>query len=291
MRPAVQRAVGEALGSNLRTTQSVGGGSINESFAATLEDGREVFIKTHTSAHPDMYPCEARGLDWMRQARALRIPEVLAVSDPTGKGPHFIAMEMLHAAKRQADFDEQLGRGLAQMHSQGPSQLGLEYTNFIATLSQDNRAPQDGKWSTFYGEQRLLPLARKAEKQRHFRSETMGQFARLLKKLDNIAGPEEPPARLHGDLWGGNLHCDENGAPCLIDPAVYGGHREIDLAMMRMFGGFSERCFDAYNEAYPLAPGYRERIPLYQLYPLLVHVVLFGGSYVSSAQSALGRYL
>jgi fructosamine-3-kinase len=108
--------------------------------------------------------------------------------------------------------------------------------------------------------------------------------------LPDLLGPAEPPARLHGDLWGGNLHVDAMGAPCLIDPAVYGGHREMDLAMMRLFGGFSERVFSAYSEAFPLAPGHAERVSLYQVYPLLVHLNLFGGGYAAQVESVLRRY-
>ena len=116
------------------------------------------------------------------------------------------------------------------------------------------------------------------------------RFDVLRSALPELVGPDEPPARLHGDLWGGNLHVDESGAPCLIDPAVYGGHREIDLAMMRLFGGFGHRVFAAYDEVFPLAPEASERIDLYQLYPLLVHVNLFGGSYVGSVDRALSSY-
>jgi fructosamine-3-kinase len=114
-------------------------------------------------------------------------------------------------------------------------------------------------------------------------------FERLFQNLTELVGPDEPPARLHGDLWGGNLHVAEDGAPCLIDPAAYGGHREMDLAMMQLFGGFSPRVFEAYAESYPLGPGHAERVPLYQLYPLLVHVNLFGGSYVAAVERALAR--
>jgi fructosamine-3-kinase len=114
-------------------------------------------------------------------------------------------------------------------------------------------------------------------------------FDRLLARLEECVGPPEPPARLHGDLWGGNAMVDEQGMPCLIDPAVYGGHREVDLAMMRLFGGFAPRVFSAYAEAFPLAPGHEERVPLYQLYFLMVHVNLFGGSYVASVEHALAR--
>jgi fructosamine-3-kinase len=111
----------------------------------------------------------------------------------------------------------------------------------------------------------------------------------LFAALGERVGPAEPPARLHGDLWGGNLLCDDAGAPCLCDPAVYGGHREIDLAMMRLFGGFGARTFAAYDEAWPLAPGHAARVPLYQLYPLMVHVNLFGGGYIGQVEATLDR--
>ena len=115
------------------------------------------------------------------------------------------------------------------------------------------------------------------------------RFATTL--ITGVVGPAEPPARLHGDLWGGNLHVTEAGAPCLVDPAVYAGHREMDLAMMKLFGGFGPRVFAAYHEAAPLAPGHAERTALYQLYPLLVHVNLFGEGYVGSVRSALASYV
>ena len=112
-------------------------------------------------------------------------------------------------------------------------------------------------------------------------------FDALQRALPDLVGPAEPPSRLHGDLWSGNLHVDERGTPCLIDPAVYGGHREIDLAMMRLFGGFGDRVFAAYAEVYPLESAAKARVPLYQLYPLLVHVNLFGGSYLGALRGAL----
>jgi fructosamine-3-kinase len=116
-------------------------------------------------------------------------------------------------------------------------------------------------------------------------------FEQLFARVPALVGPPEPPARLHGDLWGGNLMHDAGGAPCLVDPAVYAGHREIDLAMMRLFGGFGARVFAAYEEAYPLAPGSLDRVPLYQLYPLMVHVNLFGGGYAGQVERILARYV
>ena len=113
----------------------------------------------------------------------------------------------------------------------------------------------------------------------------------MYAKLSDLCGPAEPPARLHGDLWGGNLHVDDDGAPVLIDPAVYGGHREMDLAMMRLFGGFGPSCFAAYDEVFPLADGWQARVPLHQLAPLVVHAIKFGGGYVASSDRALDALL
>src|SRR5690606_6795024 len=154
---------------------------------------------------------------------------------------------------------------------------------------QDNTPA--GDWTEFFRERRLLPQVERAIENGRAPAALAQGFDRLFDRLPELVGPAEPPARLHGDLWGGNLHVDERGLPCLIDPAVYGGHREMDLAMMRLFGGFSERVFAAYDEAYPLSPGAKDRVTLYQLYPLLVHVNHFGGSYLASVQQALARYV
>jgi len=136
-----------------------------------------------------------------------------------------------------------------------------------------------------------MPLARQAVGARLLPTSFLDDLQRLRARLPGLAGPPEPPARLHGDLWSGNVHTDERGLPCLIDPAVYRGHREVDLAMLALFGGSSASLMDAYRERHPLAPGHQERVPLYQLYPLLVHVLLFGGSYVGAVERALDRYL
>ncbi len=284
----VRGAIGRALGADVARVAHVSGGDINEAHAVELSDGRSVFVKTNSSAHAAMFPAEAKGLAWLAEARALRIPEVLAVSRG-GEGPAFLVLELLRPGRRQPDFDQVLGRGLAALHGCPPGGFGLDHDNFIGSLPQSNRA--HGTWADFFREERLeaqlaLPGAR-----RLIGSGMRVRFERLFSRLDDLVGPAEPPARLHGDLWGGNLHGDEAGAPVLIDPAAYGGHREMDLAMMKLFGGFSGAVFAAYDEAYPLSPGHQERVPLYQLYPLLVHVNLFGGGYVGSVDQALSRYI
>ncbi|HUH04793.1 MAG TPA: fructosamine kinase family protein [Kofleriaceae bacterium] len=284
----MQRAVGEALGSVVVDARSIGGGCINEAAACTLADGRRVFVKHNPGADPRMFPAEARGLAWLAEPGALRVPTVLAVSDPDAD-VSFIALELLEPGRPAADHDVALGRGLATLHRAAPPCFGLDHDNFLATLEQSNTASQD--WPTFYAEQRLAPQVRLAVDHGHAPHSWLRDFDRLCQRLPELAGPPEPPARLHGDLWSGNLHRDPRGAPALIDPAVYGGHREIDLAMLTLFGSPGPRVFAAYHDIYPLDPAYPDRVGLYQLYPLLAHVNLFGASYVPQVAAALRPYL
>lgn len=282
----LRHEIDRALGSAVASARPLGGGDINDALEVKLEDGRRVFVKTNARAPRAMFPAEARGLAWLDEARAIRIPRVLAVSSEDGAGTPFLALELLERGPRRRDFDEALGRGLAALHRFGAPSFGLDHDNFIGRLPQSNTPRAD--WPTFYREQRLEPQLRLAESRGLASRRMRDGFERLFAMLPALVGPEEPPSRLHGDLWGGNLH-DAVGEPCLIDPAVYGGHREIDLAMMRLFGGFGARVFDAYDEAWPLAGGHEERVPLYQLYPLMVHVNLFGATYVGSVERALAQ--
>lgn len=285
----LEQALRHALGAGVKQARRLSGGDINDAFELELASGTHVFLKTNQSAPAGMFPAEARGLDWLRAARALRIPEVLAVSGGRGGEPCFLVLELLTPGAHQRDFDEQLGRGLAELHRRGAPGFGLDHDNFIGSLPQRNRAHDS--WPDFLWAERLEPQLARAARAGRVSSRMRTGFERLAAKLAQLVGPEEPPARLHGDLWGGNLHSDERGAPCLIDPAAYGGHREMDLAMMRLFGGFSETVFRAYQEVWPLSPGHTDRIALYQLYPLLVHVNLFGGGYAESVERSLARYV
>jgi fructosamine-3-kinase len=285
----LEQALRYALGSALKTTRRQSGGDINEAFELELMSGVRVFLKTNASASVSMFPAEARGLEWLRAAHALRVPEVLAVSSGREGEPSFLVLELLTPGRPQRNFDERLGRGMAELHRFGAPCFGWESANFIGTLPQRNQ-PHDS-WPDFFWYERLEPQLTRAVAAGLASARLRTGFERLASRLTQLVGPAEPPARLHGDLWGGNLHIDEAGAPCLIDPAVYGGHREVDLAMMRLFGGFDESVFRAYQEVWPLSPGYAERIALYQLYPLLVHVNLFGGSYVESVERSLARYV
>jgi fructosamine-3-kinase len=286
--PQVQEAIELLLETKFVRVAPVSGGDINEAFSARLADGRRIFVKTNAQADPAMFPTEASGLRWLAEAGRLCVPRVIAVSSGRAGEPAFLVLEFLRSAPRRSNFDEELGRGLAEMHRFGAPGFGLDYDNFIGRLPQNN-GPRD-TWPEFYRERRLEPQLRLALDGGRVPPALAAAFDRLFTRLAELVGPAEPVARLHGDLWGGNLHVDERGAPCLIDPAVYGGHREVDLAMMKLFGGFGPRVFAAYDEAHALAAGHAERVLLYQLYPLLVHVNLFGGGYAGQVKQALTHY-
>jgi len=282
MTPELRAAIEERLGTRVLGAKRLGGGDINDAFEVSLGDGARIFVKTHPNPPRAMFGAEARGLRWLDEAGAIRIPRVVAVSDEL---PAYLALELLSPAKRRPDFDQTLGRSLAALHAFGAPSFGLDHDNFIGRLGQSNVVANE--WAQFYWASRLEPQLRLATDRGLIDDRMRSSFDMLRRVLPDRVGPAERPSRLHGDLWGGNLHVDEAGQPCLIDPAVYGGHREIDLAMMRLFGGFGERVFAAYEEAWPLAADANERVSLYQLYPLLVHVNLFGGSYVGSVKRAL----
>lgn len=280
---ALGARIASALGARIEAVHAVVGGDIAESFRVALDDGRNVFLKhyarlpTRPANAPPIAVAEARGLAWLAEAEAIRIPRPLA------HGDDWLALEWIESAPAAPDHDERLGRGMAELHATRPYCFGFESANWIGRLPQANASHDD--WAGFYAEERIRPLQRRAHDGGDLPAVLSAQIDRLCETLPDLVGPPEPPARLHGDLWSGNALADEHGHPCLIDPAVYGGHREVDLAMMHLFGGFGPRVFDAYHEAHALAEGFTARIPLYQVYPLLVHVCLFGGSYVA----ALGR--
>jgi fructosamine-3-kinase len=271
-----------ALGVRVRAARSVAGGDINEAFELELSDGRRAFAKTSTRLPALAFQEEARGLAWLAESGAVEVPATLAVSH---QEPGYLVLQAIARGSPRPSTEEALGRGLAQLHRYGAETFGYPRSNWLATLPQDNSPEAD--WATFYRARRLEPLLRHADAQGLVSPRLRTRFGQLFEVLSDRVGPPEPPARLHGDLWGGNWIADKVGTPYLIDPAVYGGHREIDLAMMRLFGGFGARVFRAYAETYPLAPGSEERVGLYQLYPLLAHVVMFGAGYVGQLESAL----
>lgn len=280
----LQQALAQTFGVRVAQMVAVSGGDINEAHRVHLADGRCVFVKSHPDAPPAMFDAEAAGLTWLGEAGALKVPAVLATRAAQGGAPAFLALEFIAAGEKGVHFDERFGRALAALHRAGAPGFGFATANFIGTLPQDNRLGKT--WATFYRERRLQPQLRRAVDGGHLSPALAADLERVLNRLDELVGPPEPPARLHGDLWGGNHMASAAGEPVVFDPAVYGGHREMDLAMMRLFGGYGARAFAAYDEAFPLSPGHGARVPLCQLYPLLVHVNLFAGGYVGQLQAA-----
>jgi fructosamine-3-kinase len=265
------------------SARRVGGGDINDAWQVELTEGRPAFVKTRGGAAPGEYAAEAAGLRWLAEPGAVRIPEVIAVGDD------FLALEWIDFGRLDAAGEEELGRGLAALHGAGAPAFGAFHDGGdrlrIGPLELPNEPRED--WPAFYAECRLLPLLPRAGLSPAGRS----AVERVCERIDELAGPPEPPARLHGDLWSGNVLAGADGRPWLIDPAAYGGHREVDLAMLRLFGAPSRRVLVAYQEAAPPADGHEERVELWQLFPLLVHAALFGGGYAASVERAARRYV
>ncbi|MBB5916981.1 fructosamine-3-kinase [Nocardia transvalensis] len=253
-----------------------------------LDDGRDVFVKAAEGARNpeigEMLHAEAAGLRWLGEGldNGL-VPPVLAGDDTT------LVLPWLESAAPGAAAAEAFGRDLARLHARAPEAFGAPWPGFIATVPQDN-TPTTGEWGPWYAERRLAPLLSAAAPALGERGVRLVE--RVMADIGALAGDPEPPSRIHGDLWSGNLVWTADGVR-LIDPAAHGGHRETDLAMLALFGApHLDRIRAAYHEAVPLPRGWRDRIPLHQLYPLLVHVVLFGSSYremtIDAAESALG---
>ncbi|HXA53945.1 MAG TPA: fructosamine kinase family protein [Solirubrobacteraceae bacterium] len=274
-----------SLPAGATNARRVGGGDINEAWRVTLADGREAFVKTRPDAGPQEYATEARGLRWLAEPGALRTPQVLEAAD------NHLVLEWVQPGSLSVEGADELGRGLALTHAAGAPAFGGEADGGFGSLRLPNDPTPD--WCAFYAQRRLLPLAEIARERGALSERGAHAVEAVCERLAELAGPPEPPARLHGDLWSGNAMADADGRPWLIDPSAYGGHREIDLAMLRLFGGRAgpgSRLFAAYAETAPLAEGWEDRVELWQLLPLLVHAVLFGGGYVGAAERVARRY-
>jgi fructosamine-3-kinase len=241
-----------------------------------------------------LFRAEVDGLRLLKEAGTLAVPEVVAFDEGTESSPAFLLLHHFGNARRRADFFETLGRGLAALHRNSGQAYGHGSDNFIGTLDQRNTWA--ASWPEFFAERRLLAQARLGEQSDAVGSERIGSeciraVERLCAKLGGILPSAPETSLLHGDLWSGNVAADSTGSPVIYDPAVYFGHREVELAFTELFGGFSDRFYAAYNASWPLEPGYAERRDVYNLYPILVHANLFGGSYEGQALSILRRFV
>ncbi|WP_280260881.1 fructosamine kinase family protein [Nocardia abscessus] len=256
---------------------------------AELADARTVFVKA--SATPtSVFTAEAAGLAWLASTETgtrgdgacALLPQVLAADD------RMLVLPWLEETAPTPAAAERLGRELAALHAGGSVRFGAPWEGWIASLPLPN-TPTDGPWSQWYAEHRLAPYLPSAAA--HLGADGTRLVERVIDRIDDLAGPAEPPARIHGDLWSGNVLWTGQRA-MLIDPAAHAGHRETDLAMLALFGApHLDRIRAAYHETHPLADGWRTRTPLHQLHPLLVHLVLFGAGYRAQTLAAAGAAL
>jgi fructosamine-3-kinase len=277
---AVAHRAEQLLGTAVVATTPVAGGDICTSTRLRLSDGRSALIKTRPNAPEGFFAREAEGLRWLAEAGGVDVPEVLAAEDDC------LVLAWVESGKPSLEAAEQFGRALAATHGAGAPGYGLETGDgFIGTLPLPNRPA--GSWPEFYATRRVLPYLKLAADREHIAPPDVAAVESVVRRIVELAGPEEPVARLHGDLWAGNLLWGTDGRVRVVDPAAHGGHRETDLAMLALFGCPQlPRVLDAYTEAAPLADGADERVPLHQLFPLLVHACLFGGGYGGRAGDA-----
>lgn len=264
------------------SVSSVSGGSINETVRMKTDEGFFFIKYNNARRYPQMFEKEALGLKLLGGSGTLRVPEVIGTGEADGNA--FLVMEYLSSSKKKKNFWEEFGKGLARMHRHTFGKFGLDHDNYMGSLYQSNH--YHDHWTDFFREERLEKQLLLAEKGGMANRRLRDAFDNLYGKLGELF-PEEPPALVHGDLWSGNYMVDDRGEACLIDPAAYYGHREVDLGMSRLFGVFDPSFYRAYNDEYPLVPGWRERLAICNLYPLMVHVNLFGEGYLGSVYSIL----
>lgn len=283
------RAVG-LDSTDILSARPVGGGCINQGTALRTTRG-DFFLKWNRRANHRFFGVEAEGLAALGAPDAVRVPSVIAASGP-GDEVAWLLLEWIEEGRAGREGWMRLGRELAALHrNAGTGAAGARFgwsgDNLIGSLPQPNR--WSGDWAGFWVERRIRPLARELRARGTFSAARATVVETVAERADELLGPAvaaDGPSLLHGDLWSGNVLFARDGAPVLIDPAVYVGHREVDLAMADLFGGFAGAFREAYEDAWPLQPGYLRRRPAYQLYPLLVHARLFGGGYAASAVAA-----
>ncbi|MEX2639795.1 MAG: fructosamine kinase family protein [Balneolales bacterium] len=281
----LKRYFQHTFNSQVDTAEPVTGGSINDAACVRLKNGDTWFVKWNRADLSMMFETEAKGLRILDAAgTGLVFPKVAGWETVPDQDLSFLVMEFLQAQSPGYSFYENFGRDLARLHQHTNDTFGLDHDNFIGRLPQDNSPSVD--WIHFLVERRMRPQFEMAVDSAQLPATLIQNFERLIDMLPDLL-PSEKPGLLHGDLWNGNFLCLSGQQAALVDPAVYYGNREIELSFTKLFGGFDPSFYDAYNEAYPLQPGFEERVDIYNLYPLLVHVNMFGRAYASQVQAVI----
>lgn len=268
----------------VKQVQSIGGGSINPTYRAELADNRLFFIKGNKKNFADNFLQEKFNLEYLKSKSSLRIPSVIHFHQDENNC--YLVLEYLEKSFEDSAFEFSLGKGLAELHKNTEKFFGWYQDNYIGSLKQSNT--QCSEWNEFFVTQRLEPLMKMCYDKQMLSSKDIRAFENLFYEIKNIF-PDELPALLHGDLWTGN-RMNTNKGVAVFDPACYFGHREMDIAMLNLFGNVSSAFYDGYNSIYVLEKTFKERIDICNLYPLLVHAVLFGNSYIYNIKSIIKKF-
>ncbi|TVR42404.1 MAG: hypothetical protein EA394_03555 [Bacteroidia bacterium] len=286
---SLKKLVKKFRGTDVEITGSspVGGGCINDAHLVETDAG-VFFVKYNdTNRYPGMFAAEAAGLEMLAKAGSVRVPRVTGFRD--GETYSTLVLEYIRSASKKQGFWEAFGKDLARLHLHKPEdgRFGLDHDNYIGSLPQENTKHTD--WISFFIIRRLEYQFKLARDNGRVGKEYTNLFESLYRYLPDFF-PEEEPSLLHGDLWNGNFMTGENGEPVIIDPAVYYGHRYMDLGMSKLFGGFGQSFYDRYGDVYPLDKSWEKSMDIANLYPLMVHVNLFGGGYAGSVKTILQRF-
>ncbi len=268
----------------LKSASLIVAGNHNQGIQLISTEG-DFFLKMNFEHEKDILAKEADGLDLLKKSTFLKVPEVY------GSGRfgdyNYLLSEYVPSGRYHLDYWENLGLGLAHLHLTSSAYFGLAEDNFIASLNQKNHFEES--WLEFFIEHRLEPLLGKAYFDKLISIEFYKKFQEIYPRLKGIF-PDEKPALLHGDLWSGNVISTKDGQPCLIDPAIYFGHREMDIAFSKLFGGFDPKFYESYESVFPMEPEFEARMGVYNLYPLLVHLNLFGTAYLPGIERIIQRF-
>ncbi|TWR31347.1 fructosamine kinase family protein [Mucilaginibacter pallidiroseus] len=286
LNPAVKAHISSKISVNIQAATPVSGGDINAAFKLETDRGPYFLKLNNSSKFPEMFLREQEGLNAIIATNEIKAPRVVLQDEADGLT--FLLLEWIERSKATPAALAKLGAQLAAFHKHNNGEFGWRNNNFVGSLVQINK--NESTWSTFFINQRLQPLVKNAFDNGLLGKLDIRNFELLYKQLNNLFG-EEKPSIVHGDLWGGNYLLDINEDPWLIDPAIYYGHREMDIALTQLFGGFGNDFCLSYNEVNPLLPGWQQRVDLWNLYPLLVHLNLFGASYAGQLRHNLSQYI
>ncbi|MGI4804831.1 MAG: fructosamine kinase family protein [Janthinobacterium lividum] len=288
LKQEIERLLHQNLGgkNSITNIQPVSGGSINEVYRLQTADGYFILKLNDAVKFPNMFAAEGEGLAAIRKTKTIAVPKVIGTG--ISKNQSFLLLEYIETGPKIKVSMQKLGFQLAEMHQNMAEDFGFENDNYMGSLPQSNRKHKT--WTSFFVAERLQPMVKLAFDASFIDQKLVSDFEKLYQKISEFFN-EEKPSLIHGDLWSGNYLISHEGKPYLIDPAVSYGFREFDLAMTRLFGGFNNDFYQAYQEAFPLQPDWQERVDLWNLYPLLMHLNVFGLSYLEQVKRGLRKFI